>query len=156
MTDYQAPIKDIRFTLEEIADLGGLGRIEAYEAAEPALMGQVLEEAGRLAAETWAPLNRVGDETGCPLLDVSSVGISVEATGRYEIGQVVPGTLCHDGRQYRGEARIQSIRQLGGDRYRYGVHSIQDKTSGGDLRTGQQLISAALEREQLRRLVGTG
>jgi hypothetical protein len=36
------------------------------------------------------------------------------------------------------------------------VHSIEDKESGGDLRKGQQLISAAVEREQLRRRAGTG
>ncbi|MHC5005765.1 MAG: hypothetical protein ACYTGF_00220 [Planctomycetota bacterium] len=97
-----------------------------------------------------------GDESGCPLLDVSSVGLAVEATKRYEIGHLVPATLHHGGRQYSGTARIQSIRELGGDRYRYGVHSVQDKASGGDLRKGQQLISASLEREQLRRLAGSG
>jgi hypothetical protein len=68
----------------------------------------------------------------------------------------VPATLRHEGRPYRGKARIQSIRELSGDRYRYGVHSIQDKASGGDLRKGQQLISASVEREQLRRLAGSG
>ena len=51
---------------------------------------------------------------------------------------------------------LDRIRELGGDRYRYGVHSVQDKASGGDLRKGQQLISASLEREQLRRLAGSG
>ena len=48
MTDYQAPIKEIRFALEEIAGLGELGRIAAYEAAEPELVGQALVEAGLL------------------------------------------------------------------------------------------------------------
>ena len=141
-------------------------RIDAVMQTDPTLVvgfqitGEIVSaesrQWNRVSAGTAHLTMDFGDETGCPLLDISSVGISVEATGRYEIGQVVPGTLRHEGRQYRGEARIQSIRQLGGDRYRYGVHSIQDKTSGGDLRTGQQLISAALEREQLRRLAGTG
>jgi len=97
-----------------------------------------------------------GDENGCPLLDVSSVGFAVKATERYEIGQLVPATLRHEGRPYSGKARIQSIREMGGDRYRHGVHSIEDKASGGDLRKGQQLISASVEREQLRRLAGSG
>jgi hypothetical protein len=97
-----------------------------------------------------------GNENGCPLLDVSSVGFAVETTERHEIGQLVPATLRHEGRPYHGKARIQSIRELSGGRYRYGVHSIQDKASGGDLRKGQQLISASVEREQLRRLAGSG
>ncbi|MDP6706098.1 MAG: acyl-CoA dehydrogenase [Alphaproteobacteria bacterium] len=67
MTDYRAPIDEIRFALEEIAELGTLSQLPAFEAAEPELVAQALGEAGRLAAESWAPLNRLGDETGCRL-----------------------------------------------------------------------------------------
>ena len=64
---YRAPIKDIRFTLEHIADLSVLASCDGFEAAEPELVAQILEEAGRLAAETWAPLNQIGDQAGCLL-----------------------------------------------------------------------------------------
>ena len=64
---YRAPIKDIRFTLENIADLSVLASCDGFEAAEPELVAQILEEAGRLAAETWAPLNQIGDQAGCLL-----------------------------------------------------------------------------------------
>ena len=67
MAEYSAPIKDIRFTLEHIADLGGLARSELYASAEPELVAQVLTEAGKLASETWAPLNQPGDRQGCVL-----------------------------------------------------------------------------------------
>ena len=98
----------------------------------------------------------VGSESNCRLLDVSSVGFAVEATERYEIGNTLPATLHFQGKHFTGQARVQSIRELHGGRFRYGLHSLTDKSSGGDLCKGQQQISAAVEREQLRRLAGTG
>ena len=97
-----------------------------------------------------------GPERTCPLLDVSSVGFAVEATERYEIGNTLAATLHFQGKHFAGKARVQSVRELGGGRIRYGLHSLTDRLSGGNLRKGQQLISAAVEREQLRRLAGSG
>ncbi|MCQ4346418.1 acyl-CoA dehydrogenase C-terminal domain-containing protein [Pseudomonas stutzeri] len=67
MADYQAPLRDMRFVLEEVLDA------PAQWARMPALAGvadvdtaaAVLEEAGKLAATAIAPLNRSGDEEGC-------------------------------------------------------------------------------------------
>ncbi|MBV2133498.1 acyl-CoA dehydrogenase C-terminal domain-containing protein [Pseudomonas sp. MAP12] len=67
MADYQAPLRDMRFVLEEVLDA------PAQWARLPALAGvadvdtvaAVLEEAGKLTAATIAPLNRSGDEEGC-------------------------------------------------------------------------------------------
>ncbi len=67
MTDYQAPLRDMRFVLEEVLDA------PAQWARMPALAGvadsetlaAVLEEAGKLTAQSIAPLNRSGDEEGC-------------------------------------------------------------------------------------------
>ena len=64
MTDYRAPIDDMRFALHEIAGLEELSRLEGFAAADPELIDQVLEEAGRLASEVVAPLNHVGDRVG--------------------------------------------------------------------------------------------
>ena len=98
----------------------------------------------------------VGAETECRLLDVSTTGFAVEATQRYEVGQVVSVTLRYQGRQFSGKARVQSIRELDLGKIRYGLHAVEDRASGGDLRKGQQHISAAVEREQLRRLSRSG
>jgi hypothetical protein len=98
----------------------------------------------------------VGAEPDCRLLDVSTVGFAVEATKRYEIGQIVPVTLRFEGSEFSGRARVQSVRQLDKGGFRYGLHAIEDKTSGGDIQKGQQHISAAIEREQLRRLSRSG
>ena len=67
MADYQAPLRDMRFILEEVLDA------PAQWARLPALAGvvdtdtlaAVLEEAGKLTARSVAPLNRSGDEEGC-------------------------------------------------------------------------------------------
>jgi hypothetical protein len=67
--NYQAPLADIGFALKHGAGLG--------QAIEEGLFGDltidvvdaVLEEAGRLAGEVIAPLNRVGDEFGTPFKD---------------------------------------------------------------------------------------
>ena len=60
MSDYAAPLADMRFVLEEIAALPELERL-GYEHATPDVVEAVLEEAGKLASEVLAPLNRSGD-----------------------------------------------------------------------------------------------
>ena len=66
---YTAPVTEQSFVLETIADLPGLSRLPAYEAASPDLVQAILTEAGRLASEVFAPLNRIGDEEGAKLND---------------------------------------------------------------------------------------
>src|SRR5262245_21310882 len=60
---YSAPIKAIRFALEACADLWSAGGSEL----DAELLSSVLEGAGRLAAETLAPLNAPGDRAGVAL-----------------------------------------------------------------------------------------
>ncbi|SME97042.1 Acyl-CoA dehydrogenase [Tistlia consotensis] len=64
MTDYRAPIDEMRFVLSEVAGLGRVAALEPYAEATPELVEAVLEQAGRLAAEEIAPLNHPGDRTG--------------------------------------------------------------------------------------------
>ncbi|HEF4760957.1 TPA: acyl-CoA dehydrogenase C-terminal domain-containing protein [Pseudomonas putida] len=71
MSDYKAPLRDIRFVLDEVFNVSTLW------AAMPALAEVVdqdtahaiLEEAGKITAELIAPLNRNGDEQGCSWRD---------------------------------------------------------------------------------------
>ncbi len=66
MADYKAPLRDIRFVLNEVFEadklwqtLPGLdGAIDAETA------DAMLEEAGKITSQTIAPLNRSGDEEG--------------------------------------------------------------------------------------------
>src|SRR5512135_2825689 len=64
---YAAPIADMRFALDELAGLGELARLDAFEHATPDLIEAVLDGAGKLAGEVMAPLNRTGDIVGAVL-----------------------------------------------------------------------------------------
>jgi alkylation response protein AidB-like acyl-CoA dehydrogenase len=65
MTRYRAPLSDIEFVLHELCDLEGLSRLEHFSHAEPAVVADLLAEAGRFAAEVVAPTNQPGDQVGC-------------------------------------------------------------------------------------------
>ncbi|MGY6566064.1 MAG: acyl-CoA dehydrogenase [Halomonadaceae bacterium] len=67
MLDYQAPLRDMQFILEELADLERVGELPGCEDASADLVSAVLEEAGKFAAGVLAPLNPVGDQQGCRL-----------------------------------------------------------------------------------------
>jgi alkylation response protein AidB-like acyl-CoA dehydrogenase len=67
MSEYRAPLKDIRFTLSQICDLEELLTLPDFAASDGDTINAVLEEAGRLAAGILAPLNRQGDEQGATL-----------------------------------------------------------------------------------------
>jgi len=64
---YRAPLNDMRFTMRHIADLKALSQLEGLAAADPDVVDQALEEAGKLAEGVLAPLNRVGDLQGSRL-----------------------------------------------------------------------------------------
>jgi len=63
MSDYSAPLADMRFALAEIAGLREIATLPGCDQAAPDLVDQVLEEAGKLAHGVLAPLNVVGDRT---------------------------------------------------------------------------------------------
>ncbi len=67
MSDYVAPLEDIRFSLAAQAGFDDLARLPAFEAADDGLVAALLEEAGKLAGEVLAPTNRPGDLEGARL-----------------------------------------------------------------------------------------
>ena len=69
MSGYTAPIRDITFVLDEVVGLPAIAALPGYEEATPDLVGSILEEAGKIAADVLAPLNRVGDEIGATWAD---------------------------------------------------------------------------------------
>ncbi|MEW9680363.1 acyl-CoA dehydrogenase C-terminal domain-containing protein [Pseudomonas sp. TE50-2] len=67
MAEYKAPLRDMRFVLNEVFDVATLwsqlpGLAEAVD-ADTAMA--VLEEAGKVTGKTIAPLSRAADEEGC-------------------------------------------------------------------------------------------
>ncbi|MEM9035613.1 MAG: acyl-CoA dehydrogenase [Actinomycetota bacterium] len=64
MTDYRAPVDDMRFVLEHIAGLPALAGLPELEHADTDTVGALVEESARFFEEVVAPLNRVGDTVG--------------------------------------------------------------------------------------------
>lgn len=64
MADYQAPLKDMNFVLNELVKLKELSCLPGYEEALPELVSCILDEAGKLAGEVISPLNVYGDMHG--------------------------------------------------------------------------------------------
>jgi alkylation response protein AidB-like acyl-CoA dehydrogenase len=67
MTAYAAPIEDMMFALTELAGLEDVAKLPNCGSAEPDLVRQILEEAGKLGSGVLAPINRIGDLEGCVL-----------------------------------------------------------------------------------------
>src|SRR4028119_989302 len=67
MPNYKAPLRDMRFVLNEIADPARLRGLPGCEEVGPDLIDPVLEEAAKLCEEVLFPLNRPGDEEGCTI-----------------------------------------------------------------------------------------
>lgn len=71
MADYKAPLRDMRFVLNEVFEVSKLwAQLPALaEVVDEDTAAAILEEAGKVTAGTIAPLNRSGDEEGCSWVD---------------------------------------------------------------------------------------
>lgn len=66
---YNAPIDDMRFALTHLAKMDEIAQLDGLEDATPDVIDAVLEEAGKLAGQVWAPTNRDGDIKPAELVD---------------------------------------------------------------------------------------
>jgi alkylation response protein AidB-like acyl-CoA dehydrogenase len=70
MLHYLPPLRDMQFVIEELLEMPARwDRIPAFKDIDVETSRQILEEAGRFAAEVLAPLNGPGDLAGCQLVD---------------------------------------------------------------------------------------
>ncbi|MBW5798704.1 acyl-CoA dehydrogenase C-terminal domain-containing protein [Halomonas elongata] len=68
MPDYQAPLRDLRFVMDEMLDYPThYAGLPGGEEATPDVVGAILEEGARFAREELLPLNQSGDLEGCLL-----------------------------------------------------------------------------------------
>ncbi|WP_024304025.1 acyl-CoA dehydrogenase C-terminal domain-containing protein [Pseudogulbenkiania sp. MAI-1] len=59
---YHAPLKDIRFALNELAELTAVCSLPGYEDASVELVDAILEEGAKFAESVLAPINASGDK----------------------------------------------------------------------------------------------
>jgi alkylation response protein AidB-like acyl-CoA dehydrogenase len=83
MADYQAPVKDMMFVINELAGLDQIAGLPGYEEATPDLVEAVLEEASQLAAEVIGPVNTIGDAKGTRVED-GQVFVASEFKAAYQ------------------------------------------------------------------------
>ncbi|MCZ6830247.1 MAG: acyl-CoA dehydrogenase [Gammaproteobacteria bacterium] len=69
MTSYSAPMREMQFTINELAEMEHIAKLPGFEDATPDLIEAVLEEAGKLASGVLAPINTIGDQQGSRLVD---------------------------------------------------------------------------------------
>src|SRR5882672_4323258 len=69
MSAYQAPLKDMRFVLNELAGLGDIAKLPGYQDASPDTVDAILEEASKFASGVLDPINYSGDQEGSKWVD---------------------------------------------------------------------------------------
>ncbi|MGV6396055.1 acyl-CoA dehydrogenase C-terminal domain-containing protein [Pseudomonas caspiana] len=67
MADYKAPLRDMRFVLNEVFEVSKLwAQLPALaDTVDVETVEAILEEAGKVTSKSIAPLSRSGDEQGC-------------------------------------------------------------------------------------------
>lgn len=70
MPEYKAPLRDIRFVMNEVlASEQHYASLPGCEEATPDMLDAILEEGAKFAERVLAPLNQVGDREGCQFND---------------------------------------------------------------------------------------
>ncbi|VAV88835.1 3-methylmercaptopropionyl-CoA dehydrogenase (DmdC) [hydrothermal vent metagenome] len=73
MPTYSAPVRDMKFLLNEVLDISQYGHLPRFEEAPQDLADAILEEAAKFAEGVLQPLNMVGDIEGCTRNEDGSV-----------------------------------------------------------------------------------
>ena len=64
MSAYSAPLKDMKFVLNELAGLAEVAKLPGCEEATPDTVDAILEESAKFTTGVLDPLNRTGDQEG--------------------------------------------------------------------------------------------
>ena len=66
---YQAPVRDLRFVLDELLGVASLAAFARYQEFSSDLAASVIDAAARFAQDVLAPINRIGDSLGATFRD---------------------------------------------------------------------------------------
>ena len=67
MSEYLAPLEDMKFALKEVIDIASLTELPNFSKVGLESLDDILDEAGRFFNEVISPTNRVGDLEGSKL-----------------------------------------------------------------------------------------
>jgi alkylation response protein AidB-like acyl-CoA dehydrogenase len=73
MPQYQAPINDSKFILNEVLKIDRFSNLPGFENASPDMIEAILTEGGKFVQNVVFPLNQVGDLEGCTRHEDGSV-----------------------------------------------------------------------------------
>ncbi len=65
MPEYKAPLRDMKFVMQELLDCESHYQTLGYEEATPDMVDAIMGEAAKFTEEVIAPINQIGDEQGC-------------------------------------------------------------------------------------------
>ncbi len=65
MPKYQAPLRDMKFLLNEVLEIGSYSNLPTFADAPADVVDAVLEGGAKFATEVLQPLNAIGDKQGC-------------------------------------------------------------------------------------------
>jgi len=69
MSDYNAPVQDMQFILENLCDMEGLRALPVFSETTEDLVEAILTESARFTRDVVAPTNQTGDQQGSVLTD---------------------------------------------------------------------------------------
>ena len=69
MPEYKAPIRDVKFVMQELLDCEGHYQRLGYQDASIDMVDAIIAEAAKLTEQVVAPLNQIGDLQGCTWKD---------------------------------------------------------------------------------------
>ena len=107
MPTYKAPLRDIKFLMNELLDAPAeLAQIPYYttnETADADLMSQVLDEAARFVEGELVPLNAIGDKEGCVRDDQGNVKTPTGFKAAYDKFRAAGWTALDADPEYGGQ-----------------------------------------------------
>jgi alkylation response protein AidB-like acyl-CoA dehydrogenase len=73
MTQYAAPVNDMKFVLNDVLQISKYSNLPGFSEVSDDLLDAILEEGGKLAENVLHPINHSGDKEGCTRHDDGSV-----------------------------------------------------------------------------------
>ena len=123
MPEYKAPIRDIKFVMQELLDCESHYQQLGYQDASIDMIDAIMGEAAKLTEQVIAPLNQIGDQQGCTWND----GVVTTPDGFKEAyHQYVEGgwpTLSHP-EEFGGQGLPHSLNTNIGELFSAANHSF--------------------------------